>query len=83
MKTEHKFLTIEPEDWEGESFHLEGLSIADLKCIYNALLLDTISDGERTLGAIDLIEKVYSLINSKKWVPEQKTRKSPMQIRLV
>ena len=46
--TEHRFLEILPDDWDNGPHHLEELTRADLICIYNALLLDTISDGERT-----------------------------------
>ena len=62
--TEHQFLEILPADWEGHRHRLEDLTTADLKIIYNALLLDTISDGERTLGALDLIEKLRAAIEA-------------------
>ena len=62
--TEHRFLEILPDDWEGHRHRLEDLTTADLKIIYNALLLDTISDGERTLGALDLIERILEEIRT-------------------
>ena len=62
--TEHRFLEILPADWEGTRHRLEDLTTADLKIIYNALLLDTISDGERTLGALDLIERILEEIRT-------------------
>lgn len=62
--TEHQFLEIHPEDWSNTGHRLEELTRADLICIYNALLLDTISDGERTLGALDLIEKLRAAIEA-------------------
>ena len=62
--TEHQFLEILPADWEGHRHRLEDLTTADLKIIYNALLLDTISDGERTLGALDLIERILEEIRT-------------------
>ena len=62
--TEHQFLEILPADWEGTRHRLEDLTTADLKIIYNALLLDIISDGERTLGALDLIERILEEIRT-------------------
>ncbi|MCB0596663.1 MAG: hypothetical protein KDD28_21420 [Phaeodactylibacter sp.] len=62
--TEHRFLEILPDDWDNGPHHLEELTRADLICIYNALLLDTISDGERTLGALDLIERILEEIRT-------------------
>ena len=62
--TEHRFFEIHPEDWQSTGHRLEDLSRADLICIYNALLLDTITDGERTLGALDLIEKLRAAIEA-------------------
>ena len=62
--TEHRFLEILPDDWDNGPHHLEDLTTADLKIIYNALLLDTISDGERTLGALDLIERILEEIRT-------------------
>ena len=61
---EHRFLEILPDDWDNGPHHLEELTRADLICIYNALLLDTISDGERTLGALDLIERILEEIRT-------------------
>lgn len=62
--TEHQFLEIHPEDWDNGPHRLEELSRADLICIYNALLFDTVTDGERTLGALDLIEKLRAAIEA-------------------
>ena len=62
--TEHQFLEIHPEDWDNGPHHLEELTRADLKIIYNALLFDTVTDGERTLGALDLIEKLRAAIDA-------------------
>lgn len=62
--TEHQFLEVHPEDWQAGPYQLEELTLADLKMIYNALLFDTVTDGERTLGALDLIEKLRAAIDA-------------------
>lgn len=43
----HQFLPITPEDEANGPHQLDGLTVADLKMIYNALLMEVFSDGER------------------------------------
>ena len=42
----HQFLPITQEDEENAP-QLDGLTVAGLKMIYNALLMEVFSDGER------------------------------------
>ena len=58
----HQFLPITPEDWQNGPHQLDGLTVADLKMIYNALLMEVFSDGERAIGPITVLEKVLEAI---------------------
>ncbi len=42
----HQFLPITQEDEENGPHQLVGLTVAGLKMIYNALLMEVFSDGE-------------------------------------
>jgi hypothetical protein len=59
MMTEHKFLKPEPGDDTPAGL---SLTRGELKRLYNALLLDVLSDEEKSLPALELLEKILKAI---------------------